>query len=133
MANERSQAGQWNRHSIIPSVYLLKFNYVFVLSICYSFNWCTWNKDPKLPEECYRRLSGVLFTDDRFKVSNNKLTFMDLEQRLKQKETLFTRIVKGQVVVYSLFFISSTNHRPTLKAFHFEALELDVDIIHVED
>lgn len=61
-----------------------------------DFNWCTWNKDPKLPEECYRRLSGVLFTDDRFKVSNNKLTFMDLEQRLKQKETLFTRIVKGQ-------------------------------------
>uniref|UniRef100_A0A671V3L0 Structural maintenance of chromosomes flexible hinge domain containing 1 n=1 Tax=Sparus aurata TaxID=8175 RepID=A0A671V3L0_SPAAU len=61
-----------------------------------DFYWCTWNKDPKLPEECYRRLSGVLFTDDRFKVSNNKLTFMDLEQRLKQKETLFTRIVKGQ-------------------------------------
>uniref|UniRef100_A0A671UZU4 Structural maintenance of chromosomes flexible hinge domain containing 1 n=1 Tax=Sparus aurata TaxID=8175 RepID=A0A671UZU4_SPAAU len=52
-----------------------------------DFYWCTWNKDPKLPEECYRRLSGVLFTDDRFKVSNNKLTFMDLEQRLKQKET----------------------------------------------
>lgn len=26
------------------------------------------------------------------------------------------------------FFISSTNHRPTLKAFYFEAPELDVDI-----
>ncbi|XP_036934923.1 structural maintenance of chromosomes flexible hinge domain-containing protein 1 isoform X2 [Acanthopagrus latus] len=61
-----------------------------------EFHWCTWNKDSKLPEECYSRLSGVLFTDDRFQVSNNKLTFMDLEQRLKQKDTMFTRIVNGQ-------------------------------------
>ncbi|XP_073343954.1 structural maintenance of chromosomes flexible hinge domain-containing protein 1 [Pagrus major] len=61
-----------------------------------EFSWCTWNKDSKLPEECYSRLSGVLFTDDRFQVSNNKLTFMDLEQRLKQKETMFTRVVNGQ-------------------------------------
>lgn len=115
--------------STVPSACLLTFcNYVFALSICYRFHWCTWNKDSKLPEECYSRLSGVLFTDDRFQVSNNKLTFMDLEQRLKQKDTMFTRIVNGQVDIYSLFLISSTNHRPTFKGFYFVAPELDVDI-----
>ncbi|XP_078396761.1 structural maintenance of chromosomes flexible hinge domain-containing protein 1 [Cetorhinus maximus] len=46
--------------------------------------------------ECYNRISGVLFTNDKFQVSTNKLTFMDLELKLKDKNTLFTRVVNGQ-------------------------------------
>ncbi|XP_067835802.1 structural maintenance of chromosomes flexible hinge domain-containing protein 1 isoform X2 [Heptranchias perlo] len=46
--------------------------------------------------ECFNRISGVLFTNDKFQVSTNKLTFMDLELKLKDKNTLFTRVVNGQ-------------------------------------
>ncbi|XP_019127178.2 structural maintenance of chromosomes flexible hinge domain-containing protein 1 isoform X1 [Larimichthys crocea] len=60
-----------------------------------EFDWCT-DKKSKLPAECYNRISGVLFTDDKFQVSTNKLTFMDLELKLKNKDTIFTRIVNGQ-------------------------------------
>lgn len=69
------------------------------LAVCYRFDWCTWSKDSKVPAECYNRISGVLFTDDRFQVSTNKLVFIDLEQKLKSKDTIFTRVVNGQVVI----------------------------------
>ncbi|KAM3839535.1 structural maintenance of chromosomes flexible hinge domain-containing protein 1 isoform 2-T2 [Vipera latastei] len=62
-----------------------------------DFEWCALPKKKGLvPAECYNRISGVLFTNDKFEVSTNKLTFTDLELRLKDKNTLFTRIVKGQ-------------------------------------
>uniref|UniRef100_A0A8D3C7E6 Structural maintenance of chromosomes flexible hinge domain containing 1 n=1 Tax=Scophthalmus maximus TaxID=52904 RepID=A0A8D3C7E6_SCOMX len=62
-----------------------------------EFDWCAWpGTTSKIPEECYSRFSGVLFTDDKFQVSTNKLTFMDLEQRVRSKETIFTRVVNGK-------------------------------------
>uniref|UniRef100_A0AAQ4REA0 Structural maintenance of chromosomes flexible hinge domain containing 1 n=1 Tax=Gasterosteus aculeatus aculeatus TaxID=481459 RepID=A0AAQ4REA0_GASAC len=57
-----------------------------------EFDWCAASKGPKELAECYGRISGVLFSDDRFEVSTNKLTFMDLEVKLKQNSTIFTRI-----------------------------------------
>ncbi|KAK2886592.1 hypothetical protein Q8A73_020538 [Channa argus] len=60
-----------------------------------DFDWCTWKNDSTL-KECYSRFSGVLFTNDRYQVSTNKLTFMDLELQLKKKDTIFTRVVSGQ-------------------------------------
>uniref|UniRef100_A0A7N6AJ06 SMC hinge domain-containing protein n=1 Tax=Anabas testudineus TaxID=64144 RepID=A0A7N6AJ06_ANATE len=53
------------------------------------------------PPECYSRFSGVLFTDDKLEVSTNKLTFTDLELKLKKKETIFTYTVNGQKSVRS--------------------------------
>ncbi|EQB79087.1 elastin microfibril interface located protein 2-like protein [Camelus ferus] len=65
-----------------------------------DFDWCTPPKKRGLaPIECYNRISGALFTNDKFQVSTNKLTFMDLELKLKDKNTLFTRILNGQVEV----------------------------------
>ncbi|XP_034998509.2 structural maintenance of chromosomes flexible hinge domain-containing protein 1 isoform X1 [Hippoglossus stenolepis] len=63
-----------------------------------EFDWCAWKgaKGAKVPEDCYGRFSGVLFTDDKFQVTTNKLTFMDLEQKVKGRETIFTRVVNGQ-------------------------------------
>ncbi|XP_041817440.1 structural maintenance of chromosomes flexible hinge domain-containing protein 1 [Chelmon rostratus] len=62
-----------------------------------EFEWCTWNsKEPKELAECYSRISGALFADGRFKVSTNKLTFLELELKLKNKGTIFTRVVNGQ-------------------------------------
>ncbi|XP_066579517.1 structural maintenance of chromosomes flexible hinge domain-containing protein 1 isoform X2 [Amia ocellicauda] len=62
-----------------------------------DFEWCSPpKKRATVPLECYNRISGVLFTNDRFQVSTNKLTFMDLELRLKDKDILFTRVVNGQ-------------------------------------
>ncbi|XP_051796330.1 structural maintenance of chromosomes flexible hinge domain-containing protein 1-like [Acanthochromis polyacanthus] len=61
-----------------------------------EFDWCSPNKGAKVPAECYSRLSGVLFTDDRFKVTTNKLTFTDLELKLKNKDTIYTTVVNGQ-------------------------------------
>ncbi|XP_059562520.1 structural maintenance of chromosomes flexible hinge domain-containing protein 1 isoform X3 [Myotis daubentonii] len=62
-----------------------------------DFDWCAPPKKRGLvPIECYNRISGALFTNDRFQVSTNKLTFMDLELKLKDKNTLFTRISNGQ-------------------------------------
>ncbi|CAL8313788.1 unnamed protein product [Merluccius merluccius] len=61
-----------------------------------EFEWCRPGKHSPVPAECYSRFSGVLFADDRFQVSTNKLTFMDLELQLRKKETIFTRIVNGQ-------------------------------------
>ncbi|KAJ7338716.1 hypothetical protein JRQ81_012618 [Phrynocephalus forsythii] len=62
-----------------------------------EFEWCALPKKRGItPIECYNRISGALFTNDKFQVSTNKLTFIDLEIRLKDKNTLFTRIVNGQ-------------------------------------
>ncbi|KAK7881734.1 hypothetical protein WMY93_030143 [Mugilogobius chulae] len=63
-----------------------------------DFDWCSLpHKGSKeVPAECYNRISGVLFTDDTFKVTENKLTFIDLEQLLKNKNTIFTVVMKGQ-------------------------------------
>ncbi|XP_029001668.1 structural maintenance of chromosomes flexible hinge domain-containing protein 1-like isoform X1 [Betta splendens] len=56
-------------------------------------DWCTRPKGGDVPPECYSRFSGVLFTDDRFEVSTNKLTFTDLELKLRKKGTIFTCVV----------------------------------------
>ncbi|XP_053716639.1 structural maintenance of chromosomes flexible hinge domain-containing protein 1 isoform X1 [Synchiropus splendidus] len=57
--------------------------------------WCAEsNKSEKVPFECYGRFSGILFANDRFQVTNNKLTFTDLEPKLKT--ALFTCIKNGQ-------------------------------------
>ncbi|XP_030068875.1 structural maintenance of chromosomes flexible hinge domain-containing protein 1 isoform X2 [Microcaecilia unicolor] len=62
-----------------------------------DFDWCMPPKKRGLgPTECYSRISGALFSNDKFQVSTNKLTFMDLELKLKDKNTLFTRIFNGQ-------------------------------------
>ncbi|XP_034718465.1 structural maintenance of chromosomes flexible hinge domain-containing protein 1 isoform X1 [Etheostoma cragini] len=61
-----------------------------------EFDWCSQSKGAKELAECYSRVSGVLFTDDTFMVTTNKLTFMELELMLKNKDTIFTRIVNGQ-------------------------------------
>ncbi|CAL8398762.1 unnamed protein product [Arctogadus glacialis] len=62
-----------------------------------EFEWCKRpGKHSPVPLECYSRLSGVLFANDRFQVSTNKLTFIDLELQLQKKDTIFTRIVNGQ-------------------------------------
>ncbi|XP_029313476.1 structural maintenance of chromosomes flexible hinge domain-containing protein 1 [Cottoperca gobio] len=61
-----------------------------------EFDWCAPSKGAKELAECYNRISGVLFTDDKFPVSTNKLTFMELEMKLKHKDTFFTRVVNGQ-------------------------------------
>uniref|UniRef100_A0A452GY34 SMC hinge domain-containing protein n=1 Tax=Gopherus agassizii TaxID=38772 RepID=A0A452GY34_9SAUR len=62
-----------------------------------DFDWCAPPKKRGLaPIECYNRISGTLFTNDKFQVSTNKLTFMDLELKLKDKNTLFTRVFNGQ-------------------------------------
>ena len=46
---------------------------------------------------CYLRVSGALFTNDSFQVSTNKLTFMDLEVKLRDRNTVFSKVVMGQV------------------------------------
>ncbi|XP_076437622.1 structural maintenance of chromosomes flexible hinge domain-containing protein 1-like [Babylonia areolata] len=61
-----------------------------------EFDWCAIpKKNRHLPVECYNRISGVLWTNDTFQVSTNKLTFLDLEMKLRDKNTVFTRVVKG--------------------------------------
>ena len=42
---------------------------------------------------CLYRVSGVLWTNDKFEVSTNKLTFIDLELKLRDKDTTYARIV----------------------------------------
>uniref|UniRef100_A0A8C2FGC6 Structural maintenance of chromosomes flexible hinge domain containing 1 n=1 Tax=Cyprinus carpio TaxID=7962 RepID=A0A8C2FGC6_CYPCA len=61
-----------------------------------EFEWCAKPKKARaVPLECYNRISGVLFANDRFQVSTNKLTFMDLELQLRDN-TIFTRVNNGQ-------------------------------------
>jgi len=43
------------------------------------------------------RVSGVLWTNDKFQVSTNKLTFIDLELRLRDKNTTYGRILGKNV------------------------------------
>lgn len=75
---------------------------------CLSFDWCAPPKKRGLaPIECYNRISGALFTNDKFQVSTNKLTFMDLELKLKDKNTLFTRIFNGQVIILIYYILLS--------------------------
>ncbi|XP_055997294.1 structural maintenance of chromosomes flexible hinge domain-containing protein 1-like isoform X2 [Ostrea edulis] len=62
-----------------------------------EFDWCSEPKKSRaIATECWNRISGVLFTNDNFQVSTNKLTFLDLEMRLREKSTIFSRIVNGQ-------------------------------------
>ena len=70
---------------------------MFVFLQC-SFDWCAVpKKRGSIPTECYNRISGVLWTNDKFEISTNKLTFMDLEVRLRDKNTIFQKIILGQV------------------------------------
>ncbi|KAG8571143.1 hypothetical protein GDO81_011539 [Engystomops pustulosus] len=63
----------------------------------HEFDWCTIpKKRGLLPTECYNRISGVLFTNDKFEVSTNKLTFLDLGLKLQDKNTIFTRVMNCQ-------------------------------------
>ena len=85
---------------IFAEITLIYIPYLLLTDVlfCSSFDWCTPPKKRGLaPIECYNRISGALFTNDKFQVSTNKLTFMDLELKLKDKNTLFTRILNGQV------------------------------------
>uniref|UniRef100_A0A3Q4HFB5 Structural maintenance of chromosomes flexible hinge domain containing 1 n=1 Tax=Neolamprologus brichardi TaxID=32507 RepID=A0A3Q4HFB5_NEOBR len=65
-----------------------------------EFDWCSRKHNSRTasdaPPECYRRLSGVLFTDDNFQVTTNKMTFMDLELKLKNNQTIFSLVLNGQ-------------------------------------
>ncbi|XP_057309351.1 structural maintenance of chromosomes flexible hinge domain-containing protein 1-like [Hydractinia symbiolongicarpus] len=62
-----------------------------------SLEWCeNPRKRTALPIECYNRFSGVLWTNDSFQVSTNKLTFIDLETKLREKDTLYNRVILGQ-------------------------------------
>ncbi|XP_071804006.1 structural maintenance of chromosomes flexible hinge domain-containing protein 1-like [Asterias amurensis] len=62
-----------------------------------NFDWCAVpKKRGSIPTECYNRISGVLWTNDKFEISTNKLTFMDLEVRLRDKNTIFQKIILGQ-------------------------------------
>ncbi|RMX48106.1 hypothetical protein pdam_00002687 [Pocillopora damicornis] len=58
--------------------------------------WCQPPKKWTIPLECYHRFSGCLWTNDAFQVSTNKLTFMDLEVKIKDKNTIFSRVILGQ-------------------------------------
>lgn len=81
-------------HMQVDNPYSVVITYFY----CFRFDWCARSKKSgSLPIECYNRISGVLFTNDRFKVSTNKLTFMDLELQLRDKDTIFTRVLNGQV------------------------------------
>jgi hypothetical protein len=63
-----------------------------------SLEFCEPSKPSKritttIPLECYSRISGCLFTNDAFQVSTNKLTFIDLPVKLKEK---------GNNIIYSV-------------------------------
>ncbi|XP_035981059.1 LOW QUALITY PROTEIN: structural maintenance of chromosomes flexible hinge domain-containing protein 1 [Fundulus heteroclitus] len=62
-----------------------------------EFDWCRRpSKGTSVPAECYSRFSGVLFTNDKFQVNSSKQKFMDLELKLKEKDTLFTPVFNVQ-------------------------------------
>ena len=44
----------------------------------------------------------MLWTNDTFQVSTNKLTYLDLEMKLRDKNTVFTRVVNGHVSLHDL-------------------------------
>ena len=67
-------------------------------TFCFRFEWCGAPKKSKdIPVECFNRVSGVLWTNDKFQVSTNKLTFMDLEVRLRDKNTAWSRVIGKNV------------------------------------
>ncbi|KAM4544117.1 structural maintenance of chromosomes flexible hinge domain-containing protein 1-like [Fundulus diaphanus] len=61
-----------------------------------EFDWCRRPSKNGPPPECYSRFSGVLFTNDKFQVNSSKQKFMDLELKLKDKDTLFTPVFNVQ-------------------------------------
>ncbi|XP_026548392.1 structural maintenance of chromosomes flexible hinge domain-containing protein 1-like, partial [Notechis scutatus] len=62
-----------------------------------DFEWCALpKKKGSVPIECYNRISGVLFTDGSFEVTTNKLTFINLESKLKDRNTIFTKVINGR-------------------------------------
>ncbi|KAM4719100.1 LOW QUALITY PROTEIN: structural maintenance of chromosomes flexible hinge domain-containing protein 1 [Anableps anableps] len=61
-----------------------------------EFDWCRRPPKHTLPLECFSRFSGVLFTNDKFQVNASKQKFMDLELKLKHKDTLFTPVFNVQ-------------------------------------
>ena len=46
--------------------------------------------------------SGVLWTNNQFQVSTNKLTFIDLEVRLRDKNTVYTRVLPNRNVRFTV-------------------------------
>lgn len=87
--------------TLVSPIKQLTLKLLILWSTFYRLDWCAWSKEANLPEECYSRFSGVLFTDDKFEVTTNKLTFMDLELKLKEKNIVFTSV--GQVVLTNVF------------------------------
>ncbi|XP_054159800.1 structural maintenance of chromosomes flexible hinge domain-containing protein 1-like [Oppia nitens] len=67
---------------------------------CIDFEWNKYNPKntncTKELEECYNRLSGALFTDACFQVSQNKQSFMDLNRLMSQTQKLVFYKVDGQ-------------------------------------
>ncbi|CAM1306290.1 TMPRSS15 (predicted), partial [Pycnogonum litorale] len=62
-----------------------------------EFDWCSAPKKSRtIPLECFNRISGVVWANDKFQVSTNKLTFMDLEVKLRDKNTIFCKVIDGQ-------------------------------------
>ncbi|XP_008394908.1 structural maintenance of chromosomes flexible hinge domain-containing protein 1-like [Poecilia reticulata] len=61
-----------------------------------EFDWCRRPPKSTLPLECFSRFSGVLFTNDKFRVNASKQKFMDLELKLRHKDTLFTPVFNVQ-------------------------------------
>ena len=51
----------------------------------------------------FSRVSGVLWTNDKFQVSTNKLTFIDLEMKLRDKNTAYARIVIKVSFIFVFF------------------------------
>uniref|UniRef100_A0A3B3Z096 SMC hinge domain-containing protein n=1 Tax=Poecilia mexicana TaxID=48701 RepID=A0A3B3Z096_9TELE len=64
-----------------------------------EFDWCRWPNKSTLPLECFSRFSGVLFTNDKFRVNASKQKFMDLELKLRHKDTHFTPVFNVQVMI----------------------------------
>ena len=86
------------------------FHLINICGICYvdqllfvRFEWCAAPKKSKdIPIECFNRVSGVLWTNDKFQVSTNKLTFIDLEVRLRDKNTAWSRVIGKNVSTYHI-------------------------------
>ncbi|UYV78845.1 K02A2.6-like [Cordylochernes scorpioides] len=67
-------------------------------TILRDLDWCaTPHKPAQIPLECYNRISGALWTDSNFMVSTNKLTFINLEKKLKEKGVIFSKIENGEL------------------------------------
>ncbi|XP_078492446.1 structural maintenance of chromosomes flexible hinge domain-containing protein 1-like isoform X3 [Ciona intestinalis] len=62
-----------------------------------DFDWCKIpRKQAALLGDCFYRISGCLFSNDKFQVSTNKLTFIDLDSKLKDRNTIFNHMVLGE-------------------------------------